>query len=147
MGNILEGLVIQITNNDDSKVTEKKYKFPFYTLRTMCLRTLLKSEINLTSLRALTEKFYGYRDYCTRWCVSNLGREYILEFLLECSLINKEKDTLIDFNQDPAIGLHIRLADYVMTHGIRKNVKETFLEHTVVKNLAKDCYYGSICKK
>ena len=46
LGNIIEGLVIHTTNNDGSNLT-KKYKFPYYTLRTMCIRSLLNSKIQL----------------------------------------------------------------------------------------------------
>ena len=42
LGNILEGLIIKIINNDES-IKIIKYKFPYYTSRTFLLRTYLKN--------------------------------------------------------------------------------------------------------
>ena len=134
LGNILEGLVIHITNNDGSNLT-KKYKFPYYTLRTMCIRSLLnpRNPVDLCSLDALDTRQFGYKDFCRRWCVSHMGRQHIFRFLLECSLLYKLK-TPLD-NQDPAVKLHIRLADHVMHHGIRQDVETQFLTHAAIKKL------------
>ena len=91
-----------------------------------------QNPVDLCSLDALETNYYGYKDFVAVG-VSDMGRKHILRFLIECSLVYKLK-TPLD-NQDPAVGLHIRLADHVMHHGIRQNVETQFLRHSAIKKL------------
>lgn len=128
LGEVLEGLVIHITHNDESKET-KKYKFPLYTLRTMALREMLQDGIIMCSIEAL-EKF---KNFCARWCVWRGGRKYIAHFLFECAILLHNNSPLD--NMDRRVGLHIRVADHVLNNGVRPNIEDAYSKCSAIKKL------------
>lgn len=101
LGDVLEGLVIQLTNEDGTRETVK-FKFPNYTMRTFGLRTFLKEQnlatISLSSLQKVVDW----------WCVSDEGKGYWLNWLKACSVLS----TFFE-QYDEQVGLHIQLADTI----------------------------------
>jgi hypothetical protein len=77
LGNVLEGLIIKINYREGSGKTKKtvKYKFPFYTVRTMFLRSYLESNPGFKNSVAYAE---GAERYVKRWVVNDRigGRDY-----------------------------------------------------------------------
>ena len=128
-GDTLEGLVMHMTRHDGTTET-KKYKFPNYTIRTMLLRTVFNcstfdndSRVNYdfvlsNSLRKRAQRYASY------WCVSEKGKSYWYEraltgFMLFNHIIsgtesgNQFKKSL-GLTDENMIGVHIRLADYML---------------------------------
>jgi hypothetical protein len=96
LGDILEGLVIF------SPTKIFKYKFATYTVRTMLLRPYVEKKI-VGSLSDTIE------DYLTRWVISEEGRRYWRGFITQAiPLFNT-------IPQDPLVGHHIVVSDYVST--------------------------------
>jgi RNA:NAD 2'-phosphotransferase (TPT1/KptA family) len=60
-GNILEGLIIKIRSTGTKTI---KYKFPFYTSRTMLLRSYIKDNIKDKITKACTELKSDFLDNC-----------------------------------------------------------------------------------
>ena len=132
LGNDLEGLVIKIkyqdvtidassesftktkkyqgTASSESFTKTKKYKFPRYTVRTMSLRGPLSDMTPLITEDALL----NFRKYVNRWCTTVEGKEYWLKFQTACAVI-LNKGTHPRFVPSNQVGMHIQIANYVMT--------------------------------
>jgi adenylate kinase family enzyme len=79
LGNVLEGLIIKIKYHDGKEDKTVKYKFPFYTVRTMFIREFLKK--NSGSLLVPREYIQGAERFVNRWVVDdsmfgNKGKHY-----------------------------------------------------------------------
>ena len=139
LGNDLEGLVIKIkyldsavtatassesftktkkyqeaavtaTASSESFTKTKKYKFPRYTVRTMSLRGPLSDLTPLITEDALL----NFRKYVNRWCTTLEGKEYWLKFQTACAVI-LDKGTHPRFLPSNQVGMHIQIANYVLT--------------------------------
>lgn len=73
-GNILEGLIIKISRSSKTKTI--KYKFPFYTSRTMLLRNYIKDNMNENKIcEVITSEFLdNCISYINSWVV-NIGED------------------------------------------------------------------------
>lgn len=111
VGDVLEGIVFSISFGDNSKTT-KKYKFPIYTSRTMCLRPLLSDlKDNISVTRALDR----IHEWSENWCISDAGRSfwiYALQQAVECI----EKGEIDKSFRNSRVGLHILALDFVLSN-------------------------------
>ena len=124
-GDILEGMVFSITGIDGDQTTEK-VKLPYYTWRTMFLRSWLGAgglkkqgresnriaDVNFITMESLS-KMVAYTE---RWCTSPEGKAHFMKmmkaaaFTLQCSgqiAVNGKMCTMITEN------LHVYLADEI----------------------------------
>lgn len=76
LGNCLEGLVLRLTIQN--KIITKKYKFPFYTIRTMLLRPLFQK---FTFGHHLMDEARKFVENC---CISDKGKKFWYHFALDC---------------------------------------------------------------
>ena len=117
LGNILEGLIIKVSYSDDKPNKTIKYKFPFYTIRTMFLRKFLEKNDTLLMPR---EYYIDAEEFVNHWVVpdTNKGKEY-WNYMTSLIIFNykqwkAEYDTLI-FKKttqcDETLGLHIFLVN------------------------------------
>eukprot|EP00039_Didymoeca_costata_P024445 m.10298 g.10298 ORF g.10298 m.10298 type:complete len:999 (-) comp4237_c0_seq2:64-3060(-) len=135
LGNTLEGLVLHeyladsevkpenIVAGIENGLTEiVKFKFPAYTVRTMCIRTAIDHKTSL-------EKFGPFVDsWAKRWCASPEGRTKWTKFAWECMLLllhDKRADLVANDEDECKVGTHIQLADQVIEHGPRLDIDET----------------------
>jgi hypothetical protein len=97
LGDCLEGLVLFLKYGEKTDIV--KYKFPNYTVRTMCLREAitLKKAAN-PDLMAAT--------FAERWCVSPEGKKHWAEFAGRCL-----RAALSFVPTVPSVGTHIQLAE------------------------------------
>jgi shikimate kinase len=86
LGNILEGLIIKVTLNKGGVISNKtiKYKFPFYTSRTMLLREFLKkNEEEISKTSSLPASFYDEMfEFIDRWVVKYENHKNYWRFML-----------------------------------------------------------------
>lgn len=93
LGDVLEGIIIKIIYKNNTKKTIK-YKFPYYTVRTFLLRSMLTEDKKIegshtkeffdnyiTSIKQPDEKFYfgEVANYSIRWIVQDenlIGRKF-----------------------------------------------------------------------
>ena len=101
LGDVLEGLVIQLTYEDGTRETVK-FKFPNYTMRTFGLRVFLKEQNLATIPLSSLQKVVDW------WCVSDEGKDYWLNWLKACSVLSTTFE-----QSDEQVGLHIQLADTI----------------------------------
>jgi hypothetical protein len=93
LGDILEGLIIKLTINKSGVMSSKtiKYKFPFYTSRTMLLRQFIQDEENQQQIVATnklpTSFFENIISFVNRWVVNSENQKnywrYILAYLYD----------------------------------------------------------------
>ena len=91
LGNILEGLIIKLTINKGGVISSKtiKYKFPFYTSRTMLLRQFIQENQDqiLETNKLPTSFFKKITDFVDRWVVNTENHKnywrYILAYLYD----------------------------------------------------------------
>ena len=102
LGNVLEGLVLHLTDTD-GKSWVKKYKFPNYTIRTMLLRTQFKNFI-LSSEHLKKEA----KNFIKFWCVSPSGKDHWYKFALMAFVMKNSFQ-----NPTPEIGDHIVIGDSI----------------------------------
>ena len=107
LGNTLEGIVVKASNSSGKQIT-KKYKFPKYTVRTMCLRDRILKEGQRSLINRRTYEFF--KEYIRRWCVTNDGKEFWYNFITSCALLLKTQNHP---ELDNNVGVHIQLGDYV----------------------------------
>jgi hypothetical protein len=122
-GNNLEGMVFSIMEAGGKQTTEK-VKLPYYTWRTMFLRTWLGADDfkdgeshPLANMQFVTAKSLGKMvSFAERWCTSPEGKAHFMKmmkaaaFTLQCNgkvSVNGEMCTTITKN------LHVHLADEI----------------------------------
>lgn len=147
LGNILEGLVIhsinttedighnQVVSLFENQITfgnEKivfditKYKFPKYTVRTMCIRQAENLKI------AFFNDFV--KKWAKHWCITPEGFEYWYNFAWAVkfmmidnkSTTPKEIDSQTEFNTN--IGNHIVYSDIILENGIPEDTNDRISE-------------------
>jgi len=172
LGNILEGLVIHSINttediehnqvvslfeNQIAFGNEKivyditKYKFPKYTVRTMCIRQA--ENLKITIFNDFVKK------WAKHWCITQEGYEYwynfawavkfkIIDNMNESKITPKSQEVLNRFDKEQEyietesgltsqqeVGDHIIFSDYVLEHGIPKetNMRISKIIGSVIK--------------
>lgn len=116
LGNCLEGLVLKIIHTNGS-VTVKKYKFPYYTIRTMLFRTQFQNFAFSQTLKREAKRFSEH------WCVTDKGTNYWYNFGLQ-GFINK----LTFKTPDSNIGDHIHIAESITLTKEMKEIEQEFNE-------------------
>jgi hypothetical protein len=122
LGNILEGLIIKLTVVNSGVTTYKtiKYKFPFYTSRTMLLREFLeKNQAEISESNTLPNSFFdNIFSFVDRWVVNyenqkNYWRYILALFYNNFPSLNIEYKKYYDAHsdKDTIIASHIYLMD------------------------------------
>lgn len=114
LGDCLEGLVIRLKYRNGSDEI-KKYKFAPYTIRTMLFREEFRDFVFSHDL------LNHARNFVNAWCVSPAGREYWYKIALYAFMIYPKFESL-----NPAIGIHIHVADHINQHGPPNDIVEKF---------------------
>lgn len=112
LGDVLEGLVVKATKQNGQNFT-KKYKFPNYTVRTMAIREFIKKFTPLGLVNPILND-NEFINYCERWCITELGKEFWYKFLCSVAIILK-KGTHPVFVPYQEVGLHIQICDFITT--------------------------------
>lgn len=106
---VLEGLVLFLTHGDGT-VDILKVKFPGYTSRTFCIRTMINqhgTQFDENVAKSMAIKFV------TDWCVSVKGQRFWYNCIMKAvRLILKGE---VNENTRPGVGLHITAMDIVMS--------------------------------
>ena len=93
LGNILEGLIIKLTINKGGVISSKtiKYKFPFYTSRTMLLRQFIQENQDqiLETNKLPTSFFKKITDFVDRWVVNTENHKNYWRYILAYLYVNK----------------------------------------------------------
>jgi hypothetical protein len=136
LGNILEGLIIKLTVVKGGVTTYKtiKYKFPFYTSRTMLLREFLKeNQTEIFETNSLPTSFFDdiFR-FVDRWVVNfenqkNYWRYILALFYNNFQSLNLEYKRYYDSHSDKntIIAPHIYLMDLLLRYTQVKYNRET----------------------
>lgn len=126
LGNILEGLIVKMyKDGSEYSFQLQKIKFPFYTVRTMFLRTMLDSNNNnISSLKQFKkdtnrfiERWVINDDKKHFWCFfldslfTSFSKYSILYDLYIENLLKEKKETLLPSNR---IHKHIYIMDLLM---------------------------------
>ena len=131
LGNILEGLVIHSINTikvisheqivdifennticDDTITFDiTKYKYPKYTVRTMCIR-----QSDVIPIENYDEHI---KNWAKHWCLTSEGFEYWYNFAWAVKFMILENPSY-----DSNIGKHITFSDNVLEDGIPVNINE-----------------------
>jgi hypothetical protein len=106
LGEVLEGLVIFITNAD-GEVHIVKFKLPNYTHRTFCLRDAIKR--GCLQPRAFEAALLAYAK---RWVLTPAGSAHWISYLKACSVAHS-RGTVSETNSVDEPAYHIRLSDHV----------------------------------
>jgi len=152
LGDTLEGLVMHAFSVDEGvdvshdqvvkaietgQTTVVKFKFPAYTVRTMCIRAALgKTDVEVEG-RVIKGKppvplscFDAFCvDWAKHWCVTNVGMARWRLFAWECMLLAADADARARLS-DPKVALHIRLAEHVGRHGVRAGIADVISQHS-----------------
>lgn len=117
LGNVLEGLIIKVSYSDDKPNKTIKYKFPFYTIRTMFLRKFFEK---YDTLLVPKEYYKAAENFVNYWVVpdTNKGKEYwnymtsLIIFNYKQWKAEYDKLTFKKTSQcDETLGLNIFLVD------------------------------------
>jgi hypothetical protein len=124
-GNNLEGMVFSIMGSDSDQTTEK-VKLPYYTWRTMFLRTWLGAQglkkqgresnriadVNFVTVESLGKMV----SYTERWCTSPEGKEHFMK-LMKAAAVTLQRNGQIAVNGEMCTtiteNLHVYLADEI----------------------------------
>jgi len=129
--------VVRMIENGETSVV--KFKFPAYTVRTMCMRSALRT-VRLDSAAAgkpaivkaaipLGEFGDFVDEWAARWCVTEAGQAKWRHFAWEAFLLRAEKPETFPLLSGNVPALHIRLADHVAEHGVRVGIHEKIEEY------------------
>ena len=139
LGNTLEGLVIHasaltgddLTHDAVVKSIEQgqtnvfKFKFPAYTVRTMCIRSALGqrsqnggsgfggSGVDMADLEPFVTRFVNH------WCITEEGRAYWAEFAWEAMLLAADKPAEFPSEHESTVGQLIK-NDYIAPPFLKK---------------------------
>lgn len=106
LGEVLEGIVVKFYTKTSS--FRLKFKFPYYTCRTMLLRDFAKTAIPELPLTNIT-------NFCNRWCLLSEGKKYFIDKLKTASTtyarISAPNSIFSPLVTDLKIGKHIVMAD------------------------------------
>ena len=145
LGNVLEGLVIhqikcekelthrQVVDHFENKnIFEdvdnniSKYKYPGYTVRTMCIRQSISENIKIGDYDSYVNR------WASHWCITEKGKNYWYKFAWAVKIM---MDSNKDYGyKDLSIGKHIYYSDYVLEHKLPPNIDSTIAE-ILSKNL------------
>lgn len=121
LGNCLEGIVLMLTDKNGQNFV-KKYKFPYYTVRTMLLRKMFSNFSFNASLKDAALKF------CRNWCITKYGQDYWYKFSLTAflnysNMVKSQTNYQLNYI-DKQVGDHILISESIKE--IDQNIEKVF---------------------